>query len=54
MNDLWKIIVLVVKQMLHIRKPLFDDPKNISITVSDDIRVCTFRWNKKDGDLDLG
>lgn len=54
MNDLWKIVVLVLKQMLRIRKPLFDEPKNISITVSDDIRVCTFRWNKKDGDLDLG
>lgn len=51
MVDLWKIIVLVVKQMLHIKKPLFDDPETISITVTDGIRVCSFRWNKKVGDI---
>ena len=51
MDDLWKIIVLIVKQMLHIKKPLFDEPKSITITVTDDIRITSFRWLKNVGDM---
>ncbi len=47
MNDLWKIVVLIVKQMLQIQKPLFDDPKKIVIYVTDGIRETKFYWYRK-------
>lgn len=53
MDDLWKIIVLIVKQMLHIKKPLFDEPENITITVADGVRITSFRWCKKVGDMTI-
>lgn len=51
MDNLWKIIVVVVKQMLQIKKPLFADPKNITLTVSDGVRITSFRWLEKVGDM---
>ena len=44
MADLWKIIVIIVKQMLHINGSFIEHPKKISIIVTDDVRVNTFVW----------
>lgn len=51
MNDLWRIVVFVVTQMLHIKKPLFDAPEQITISVSDSCRITSFRWKKGFGDM---
>ena len=51
MNDLWRIIVLCLEQMLKIRKPLFDRPKDVTLIVSDGVRVTFFKWNFEKGDV---
>ena len=51
MDDLWRFLVLIVKQMLKIKRPLFDSPKQISLTVTDGVRTKTFRWLRGVGDM---
>ena len=47
MRDLWKIIVLVLIQMLQIEGSFIKRPKIIHITVSDGVRSKTFDWSVK-------
>lgn len=49
MEDYFKIIVCVLKQLLQKQRPLFDNPKNINIEISDGVRICHIYWNWKRG-----
>ena len=49
MQEYFKIIVFVLKHLLQSEKPLFDNPKEIQIFVSDGIRKCEIDWDLKTG-----
>lgn len=47
MDDLWKIVFIIVKQMLHVSGSFIEHPKKIKIVVEDGVRVNCFVWRKK-------